>query len=152
MEIVNGSIYLNEIKNLIIEYTNSLNRNLSFQDLEKELNSLEAKYTKPNGEILAALSPDGKVIGCVAYFKHNDKRCEMKRLYVKPDYRNLNIGEKLVNSIISLAKKKGYKEMVLDTIKPLKNAIYLYKKYGFTETEPYYNNPMEDVIYMKLNL
>ena len=42
--------------------------------------------------------------------------------------------------------------MVLDTIKPLKNAIYLYKKYGFTETEPYYNNPMEDVIYMKLNL
>ncbi len=39
--------------------------------------------------------------------------------------------------------------MVLDTIEPLKAAIHLYKKFGFKECEPYYNNPMNDVIYMK---
>ena len=50
------------------------------------------------------------------------------------------------------AKASGYKEMVLDTIEPLKAAIYLYKKHGFVECEPYYHNPMDDVIYMRKEL
>lgn len=152
MKIVNGCMYLQEIKNLIIEYTTSLNRNLEFQHIDEELNSLEAKYTGENGKILAAVSDKGNVIGCVAFHALSNRRCEMKRLYVKPAYRNLKTGEKLVNSIISLARQDGYEEMVLDTIKPLKSAIYLYKKYGFEETDAYYDNPMEDVIYMKLKL
>ena len=152
MKIVNGCMYLQEIKNLIIEYTTSLKRNLEFQHIDEELNSLEAKYTGENGKILAAVSDKGNVIGCVAFHALNNRRCEMKRLYVKPAYRNLKTGEKLVNSIISLARQDGYEEMVLDTIKPLKSAIYLYKKYGFEETDAYYDNPMEDVIYMKLKL
>ena len=52
------------------------------------------------------------------------------------------LGEKLVCEIIKHARNKGYKKMVLDTIKPLKAAIHLYKKFGFIECEPYYNNPM----------
>ena len=46
----------------------------------------------------------------------------------------------------------GYKEMVLDTIEPLQAAILLYKKHGFVECEPYYHNPMDDVIYMSKEL
>lgn len=46
------------------------------------------------------------------------------------------------------AKKSGLKEIVLDTIEPLKAAIRLYRKLGFNECEAYYNNPMDDVIYM----
>ena len=42
--------------------------------------------------------------------------------------------------------------MVLDTVAPLKVAIGLYKKNGFVECEPYYNNPMDDVIYMMKKL
>ena len=100
----------------------------------------------------SSVSVDKKIVGCVAYHRHNSNRCEMKRLYVKPNYRNLKIGKKLVNEIILLAKKDGYQEMVLDTIKPLKRAINLYKKFGFKEIDPYYHNPMPDVIYMKLTL
>ncbi|MHC6180174.1 GNAT family N-acetyltransferase [Clostridium sp. JNZ X4-2] len=152
MEIVNGSRYLPEIKDLIVEYTKSLNRDLTFQHLTEELNDLETKYTKPNGEILAAISDEGNVVGCVAFYKHTDKRCEMKRLYVKPHYRKLKIGYKLIKDIIELASKDGFEEMVLDTIKPLKSAIHLYKKYGFEEIPAYYDNPMDDVIYMRLVL
>ena len=39
--------------------------------------------------------------------------------------------------------------MVLDTLLPLQSAIYLYQKLGFQQCEPYYNNPMNDVIYFK---
>ena len=42
--------------------------------------------------------------------------------------------------------------MVLDTIEPLKAAISLYNKHGFEECEPYYHNPMDDVIYMQNQL
>ncbi|MCH3963380.1 MAG: GNAT family N-acetyltransferase [Clostridium sp.] len=152
MKIVDGRIYLTQIKDLIIEYTKSLNRDLTFQHLTEELNDLKSKYTKPNGEILAAISDKGNVVGCVAFYKHTDKRCEMKRLYVKPEYRKLKIGQKLIKDIIELASKDGFEEIVLDTIRPLKRAIYLYKKFGFREIPAYYDNPMDDVIYMRLVL
>ena len=151
MEIVDGINYLPEIKELILEYSKFLNRDLSFQSLEEELKDLGKKYTGKNGYILALLL-DGKVIGCVAYHKLTDSRCEMKRLYVKPETRGLKAGEQLVQKIISVAKENGFAEMVLDTIEPLKAAIHLYKKMGFTECEPYYDNPMNDVIYMKRKL
>ena len=54
-----------------------------------------------------------------------------------------------METILLLAKDDGYSCMVLDTIEPLQSAIRLYKRLGFQETEPYYDNPMEDVIYMK---
>lgn len=149
MEIVDGSQYLKEIKELIIEYTNYLNRDLSFQNLNQELQDLKAKYTGNHGRLLAALV-DGKVVGCVGYYRHHVLRCEMKRLYVKKEYRKFGIGSKLIEQIILAAKKDGYQEMVLDTIKPLQAAINLYQRFGFQEIEPYYDNPMDDVIYMGL--
>ena len=130
MEIVEGNKYLNEIKQLIIEYTERLNRDLSFQDLEKELNDLESKYLPPNGKILVALE-NKTVYGMVAYHKHNDFRCEMKRLYVRPEARGKHLGERLIKEIIKEAKKEGYKEMVLDTITPLKTAHTFIWKTGF---------------------
>ena len=151
MEIIDGNEYLEEVKKLIVEYTERLNRDLSFQNLDKELYDLESKYSSPNGKILVAVE-DEKVCGIIAYCKHNDFRCEMKRLYVIPEARGKHLGEILIKKIQEEAKKEGYQEMVLDTIIPLKTAIHLYKKQGFEECEAYYDNPMENVIYMKKNL
>ena len=64
----------------------------------------------------------------------------------------MKLGEKLIDEIMSHAKNAGYKKMVLDTIEPLKSAIHLYKKAGFIEREPYYHNPMSDVIYFSKEL
>ena len=125
-----------------------LNRDLSFQNIDEELHDPAHKYTAPEGELLVAID-NANVIGMVAYHRHSDTRCEMKRLYVKPESRGLHLGDALVNEIIACAKKAGFKEMVLDTIKPLKSAIRLYQKHGFETCSPYYDNPMDDVIYMK---
>jgi ribosomal protein S18 acetylase RimI-like enzyme len=148
MEIKDGSQYLEDVKILIIDYINTLQRDLSFQNLDAELANLKTKYTPPYGKVLVAVV-DEKVVGCVAYHRHNNKRCEMKRLYVMPAYRGLRIGQKLVEEIMEIAKQDGYTEMVLDTIEPLYCAISLYKKCGFKERKAYYDNPMEDVIYMQ---
>ena len=150
--IVDGKFYLQEVKSLIIEYTDSLHRDLTFQNLAQELEHLEDKYENSRGKMLAALSETGEVVGCVAYHRWSEIRCEMKRLYVRPKYREHGTGEQLAKAILQLAKEDGYQEMVLDTLKPLQSAIALYHKLGFTETEAYYHNPMPDVVYMKKRL
>lgn len=152
MKIVDGTKHIDEIKALLVEYVQSLGRDLSFQNVANEYADLKIKYAEPNGRILCALADDGMVVGCVAFHKHSEKRCEMKRLYVKPEYRKHHVDRVLIEEILKLAKQDGYKEMVLDTIKPLESTIHLYKLYDFEETEAYYNNPMDDVIYMKKNL
>lgn len=120
---------------------------ISFQNIDDELKDPAKKYTSPEGELLVAVEGED-VLGMIAYHKHSDTRCEMKRLYVKPSCRGMKLGEKL----IAHARQAGYKEMVLDTIVPLQSAIHLYKKLGFTECEPYYHNPMPDVLYFRKEL
>lgn len=151
MKIVDGKPYIQQIKKLIIEYAKRLGRNLSFQNLDDELKDPAKKYTSPEGELLVAVEGED-VLGMIAYHKHSDTRCEMKRLYVKPSCRGMKLGEKLIEELIAHARQAGYKEMVLDTIVPLQSAIHLYKKLGFTECEPYYHNPMPDVLYFRKEL
>ncbi len=152
VKIVNGNAYPKEIKELIEIYTASIERNLDFQNLDEELRDFPSKYSYPKGKLLAAVSDEGEVIGCVAYTKKSETRSEMKRLYVKPEYRKLKAGRALAEAIISEARNDGFKEMVLDTLSPMESAIKLYKSLGFAEIPPYYDNPMEDAIYMKLDL
>ena len=147
MIIADGKDYLPEVKELIKEYSNRLGRDLSFQNIDAELKNPAHKYTAPEGELLVALEND-EVLGMVAYHRHSDVRCEMKRLYVRPKARGMHLGATLIKEIICHAKRAGYKEMVLDTIAPLKTAVSLYQKNGFEKCEAYYNNPMDDVIYM----
>ena len=127
MIIENGEEYIAEVKELIMEYTDRLDRDFSFQRLNDELNSLEDKYLPPNGELIVAIE-DENILGMVAYHRHNDNTCEMKRLYIKPEARGCHLGNILVSEIIKKAHNNGFKEMVLDTIVPLKPAISLYKK------------------------
>lgn len=151
MEIVNGANRIEEVRTLIEEYTHRLGRDLSFQHIEEELRDPARKYTAPNGELLAA-QENGVLIGIVAYHRHSDVRCEMKRLYVSSQFRGKGVGELLARAIIAHAKQAGFQEMVLDTITPLNAAIHLYEKLGFTRCAPYYDNPMADVIYMRKSL
>lgn len=151
MKIVDGKQYMDQVKELILEYTNRLGRDLTFQNIDEELKNPTKKYTSPEGEILVAVDGN-EVLGMVAYHKHSESCCEMKRLYVKPSCRGMKLGEKLISELIQHAKIAGYREMVLDTIAPLHSAIHLYKKFRFVECEAYYYNPMPDVLYSKKTL
>lgn len=147
MKIVDGKAYIPQVRELIEEYTRRLNRDLSFQQIDEELRDPADKYTAPQGELLIAIEGD-EALGMVAYHRHSDIRCEMKRLYVRPAARGLHLGDRLVQEILRRAGEAGYREMVLDTLAPMQAAIYLYRKYGFREYAPYYHNPMDDVMYM----
>ncbi len=142
---------INTITDLFKEYVHSLGVDLWFQDFEKELGSLPGKYVPPDGCILLAMYGE-KPAGCVALRKFETDICEMKRLYIKPEFRSSGLGRTLITEIIDESIDKGYKLMRLDTIDSLQQAIRLYKYYGFKEIEPYCYNPVPSTSYWELEL
>ncbi len=142
---------INSVKQLFCEYADELNVGLEFQSFKHELESLPGKYALPLGRIYIA-DYNGIIAGCVALSHLEKTSCEMKRLYVREQYRGKGIGESLAKQVINDAKSLGYSLMYLDTLTNLKYAVKLYKKLGFSETKPYYNNPLDNVVYMRLNL
>jgi ribosomal protein S18 acetylase RimI-like enzyme len=136
---------------LFNEYAQWLNIDLCFQNFDKELQQLSIMYAATSGGIVLC-KKGNDFIGCSAIRKIDTTSCELKRMWVQLPYQKLGIGETLLKECIALAKKLNYKEIRLDTLKRLQPAIKLYKKYNFIETEAYYKNPNNDVVYMKLVL
>jgi len=143
---------IKEVKSLFIEYAQSLNFDLCFQGFDEEINSLPGKYSQPDGIIFLAKIEE-KFAGCIALRNLGEGICEMKRLYVRPQYRGFGIGKILCDKLFEKAKSIGYEKMRLDTIaNQMQTAIELYKSYGFYEISAYYDNPQEGVVYMEMKL
>ncbi len=140
-DLVDKAVYLFK------QYATELNENLCFQDFNKELENPLQKYYDNNGVLLLALM-NNEAVGCVALQQLGDGVCEMKRLFVLPQYRKYKIGKVLIAEILRAAVLAGYNTMKLDTLKRLTAAISLYQYYGFTIDNAYYENPLQEVIYM----
>lgn len=134
---------------LFREYLQELDEQLDFQHVDKEMTTPLVKYGPPHGALLLALY-QGQPVGCVALQSLGETGvCEMKRLYVQPDYRRFKIGRLLAEAILQEAKALDYTIMKLDTLQRLQAAIGLYYRLGFTETTAYYHNPLPEVVYME---
>jgi len=141
----------NEGKNIILEYVDWLGIDLSFQNFDKEINNLSKMYSEPNGGIILALK-NKTVIGIVCIRKFKGENCELKRMFVKKDFRNSGIGRMMLENAIALAKKLNFKRIKLDTDKSMIAAIKLYLEYGFKEISPYRYNPIESAKFYELEL
>ncbi len=153
MEIVfaESAAQIEQIRNLFREYQNYLNVDLCFQSFEEELVSLPGKYAAPGGALLLVVE-NGEAAGCVALRNLENEICEMKRLFIKHEYRGRGYGRLLAEAVINEAVKIGYSTMRLDTLERLKSAMKLYELLGFKQVEPYYSNPLNEVVYWELNL
>lgn len=158
IEILPAYHYETEIRELFSEYTDmliagdsSFRKYLDIQNYEEELEHLENKYGPPYGRLYLA-RVDGAAAGCIGLRKMDGQNCEMKRLYVRPQFRGNGLGALLVQKVIADAKSVGYSAMLLDTLPFLESAIHMYKKLGFYLIDCYNNSPMSNAVYMKLDL
>jgi ribosomal protein S18 acetylase RimI-like enzyme len=143
---------LESIKTLFRAYLGELNEDLCFQSFDSEIDNPLYKYSAPTGALFIALY-NATPVGCIALQPLPEAgTCEMKRLYVNPEYRKLGIGDALVNALLQEAKILDYTLMKLDTLDRLQAAIKLYQKFGFETVNAYYDNPLPGVVYMQKEL
>jgi ribosomal protein S18 acetylase RimI-like enzyme len=139
------------VRRLFQQYADALGFDLEFQDFSRELATLPGEYAPPRGCILLAARAEAYV-GCVALRPLENSVCEMKRLYVIPDFRGQKIGRILARGIIDEARLRGYEHMRLDTIATMTAAKSLYLSLGFRSIKPYRYNPLDDPTYFELDL
>jgi ribosomal protein S18 acetylase RimI-like enzyme len=126
----------------------------SHQSLDRELEKLALSYGPPKGKSFLSFRDD-TVTGGVAYRGLNDDICEMKRLYVRPQFHGARIASRLCNELIDDARRSGFSLMRLDTANRFHEAIALYRSIGFAECVPYNEYPeaiLPHIVFMEMRL
>jgi ribosomal protein S18 acetylase RimI-like enzyme len=135
------------VRELFLEYAGTLGVDLGFQDFERELAELPANYLA-----LLVAEVDGAVAGCAGVREFASEIAELKRLYVRPEFRAHGLGRELSEYAIARARAAGYRSLRLDTLPTMAAATRLYRSLGFREIEPYRHNPVEGTNYFELEL
>jgi putative acetyltransferase len=149
---VQSESQIEQVRQLFLEYARSLGFSLCFQNFDQELANLPGDYSPPHGKLLLA-EFEGELAGCVALHKLENEICEMKRLYLRPQFRGKGLGRALATRIIAEARDLGYSRLRLDTVESaMQDAVAMYLKLGFRKIDPYCENPMPSALYMELVL
>lgn len=158
LELLPGCEYPQAIGALFAEYTDMLVREdpafasyLELQHYDQEVAHLEQKYGPPGGALYLARA-DGQDAGCIGLRRLDERRCEMKRLYVRPAFRGHGIAHTLVETILADARALGYRQMFLDTLPFLDTAIAMYRRFGFIDIPRYNDSPLDNTVYLRLDL
>ena len=140
-----------EVGALWTEYWESLGLPLEFQDFGAQLKRLPGEFAAPFGLLLLA-SNGSAAAGTIALLPLSAEFCEIKRLYVPPQFRGAGLGKRLISTMIENARAMGYKVMFADTLLTMQTAAHLYETFGFQRVDAYSPHPTPEAIYFRLAL
>jgi ribosomal protein S18 acetylase RimI-like enzyme len=125
---------------LFSQYAASLPVDLNRQGFADEIAHLPGPYAPPDGALLVARK-GREILGCIALKRLAPGVAEIKRLYVAQEGRGLGVGRALVAAILEEAGRLSYREIKLDTLPHMVQAIALYRSFGFAPIAPYGSFP-----------
>jgi putative acetyltransferase len=139
------------VRGLWREYWESIGLPDDFQGFGEERKGLPGVYGSEGGALLLALCADAPA-GTIALRRLDRRSGEVKRLYLRPEYRGHGLGRRLLEAVIERATLMGYKRLYADTLPTMKEALSLYERAGFERAGVYSNTPTPGAIYLKLQL
>ena len=143
---------LDTVRVLWAEYWKELGLPQEFQGFEEELRTLPGNYSSPRG-VLAIAYLDGVPAGTVALRPLSRMVCEVKRLYVRAQFRRQGVGRDLMEWILQQTRALGYRTVHGDTLPSMTDAIEMYRELGFQVMDhPYSDTPTPGAIYLELRL
>ncbi|EFC35982.1 acetyltransferase [Naegleria gruberi] len=107
-------------------------------NIDDDLLNIEKYYFTNNGylEIVElnsnSSSIESKIIASCGIYKLSESKCELRKMYLREEYRGKGLGRKLLERAIEKAKEMNYKQMELETASVLVEALALYEKFGFS--------------------
>lgn len=130
------------VREIFREYAAWVGGEICFESFERELAGLPGAYAAPGGGLYLAMS-GARIAGCAAFRHLNKDAAEMKRLYVRTEYRGFGLGRRLALRIAEEAVRTGYTALRLDTLPRMSEAIGMYRALGFRPISPYGDHPPE---------
>ena len=140
-----------EARTLMREYEMEIEGDLCFQGFEQELDTVEQVYGPPGGRF-HIVRHESRTAGCVALRDLGDGGCEMKRLFLRPDFRGIGLGRVCADRIVETAQEMDYATVRLDTLPSMRAAIALYRSMGFAEIGDHTHKPVHGAVSMELVL
>jgi putative acetyltransferase len=138
-------------RSLFQEYAATLGLDLCFQGFEQELARLPGQYAPPDGALLLAYV-GAEATGCVGLRRFEAGVGEMKRLFVRSEFRGRGIGRALATGAVDAARQAGYNRVRLDTLASMVEAVTLYRSLGFQLIGPYRFNPDPEAVFLELEI
>ena len=80
---------------------------------------------------------EGAPSACGAYRRIGPHTAEVKRMWVDPERRGLQLGAAILRTIVEATTAEGYRELKLETGEHLEAAVGLYRRFGFEQCEPW---------------
>jgi len=139
------------LREILDAYEGTLQSRHPNATLKGEQGSLPGPYASPDGRLFLIMS-EGKVAGCAAFRRLEEKVCEMRRLYVKPSFRRRGLGRLAARALMQEAGVIGYTRMRLVTLPFMREADALYRALGFHEVAPYRPTTAHDAVFMEAEL
>lgn len=101
---------------------------------DNDLNDIEANYCGRGGLFAVLENKRAEILGTVGLFPLDAETVELRKMYFAKELRGRGLGKKVLQTMIDRARELGFKRVYLETNTVLKEAVALYRKFGFVET------------------
>ena len=115
---------------------------------DRDLDDLEASYIQPGGAFQVVETSEGQIVGTAGLMPLSDRRVELRKMYLERAMRGLGLGKRLLDNMLDEARRRGFQEIYLETNAVLREAIALYRRYGFAPVPCDHLSPRCDQAYV----
>lgn len=131
---------------IVCEYLQNIGDFVNRREVEEEVR----RHVSLAGHTILLACDGDFVMGCVAVHPlANGSDCEVKRLYVRPQFRRRGLAAALMAAAEAYAREHGYAAIYLDTKARMTEAIALYERLGYERIAPYHDTARADVFFRK---